>query len=616
MTISVIIPTFNEADNICETLASVMKLRGDFEIIVVDGGSRDGTAELAAQPGVRVLHGPRGRAAQMNVGASAAQSDTYLFLHADTHLPADTYQAVSDALAHPEISGGCFRIRFDLLHPVLRFSGFMSRFPFRFFHYGDATYFVRAEVFKRLNRFKLLPLMEDLDFWLRLTKRYKVRLLRSEVVTSARRFLRLGVVRQQSLAVLLVILYMLGVSPELLARIYYRKDKQTSGAPINGTTGNAAFANAVSRPEYEHLLFKTPSLLDRIRYPLGWLWRCVYSNIHMTKQTFNVLDFMYWHKVGAGLLPEGHPWITGLIPGTRETIWEKNIIFASKRKRSWHFSEPEDDGVIVRRVGRFLAQMVAKSNISEPEILQGKRRRMPHAVNYIHGSVHYNGGFLLFNDFHDAIYYLADRKFIKELRRFARIEKREHTIVLRERSYDPEEYAWFVSFLRARLLWYANANGPTKKRVLHGTPSPYPAVNPINGTWIEEIRNLRKCKLDKLVRVPIKCSDYFNGVYQGNQSEYTFLERFHAWGQHLVTTAKGFQGGLVFTRRKKIEPENWKIFQKTNGDWRPSYPVSHPFMRIDQARQRRKSRQVKIMRDGLTGEEAMISRNAKESSET
>ncbi|NNE13640.1 MAG: hypothetical protein HKN51_01605 [Saprospiraceae bacterium] len=232
----------------------------------------------------------------------------------------------------------------------------------------------------------------------------------------------------------------------------------------------------------------------------------------------------------------------------------------------------------------FLAAMVRRSNESEPELPQGRKRRMPHAVNYIHGSVHYNSGFLIFNDFKDAMYYFSDRNFVKELHRFTKKENREHTVIFRERNYDPEDYAWFLSFLRSHLRWYANANGPAKKRVLHGTPSPYPVINPINGNWITDVSNIQKEKMDKLVKPEISSSEYFNGDYCGNQSEYTFMERFHAWGQHVVTTAKGFQGGLVFTNRKKIEPHNWETFQKTNGQWRASYAISHPFKSIEKAR--------------------------------
>ena len=333
--------------------------------------------------------------------------------------------------------------------------------------------------------------------------------------------------------------------------------------------------------------FRKQTLWDKIKYPVQTLWHWTYSNLHLAKETYYVLDFIYVHKIGPRLLASDHPWLTGLIPGTRETVWEKNIVFASPRAAKWQV-EPEQDQIIVSRIGTFLAAMVARSNAPDPAVPHGKRRRMSHAVNYLHGAIHCNGGFLIFNNFQDAMFYFSDTHFVQEFKRFARVEKRELTIVLRERGYDPEEYAWFVGFVRAHQPWYANGNGPTKRRVLYGTPSPYPAVNPINGAWVDDMQHLYRQRMAQLVRYPVECSRYFQSEYRGNQSDFTFMERFHVWTQHLVITAKGFQGGLVFTSRKKIEPENWINYQVTNGQWRASHRISHPFMRIAQARAKRR----------------------------
>ena len=316
------------------------------------------------------------------------------------------------------------------------------------------------------------------------------------------------------------------------------------------------------------------------------LWYWTYSNVHMIKQTLNVLDFMWVHRVKAGLLAPDHPWLTGVIPGSGGgTIWSRNIVFASPRGPG--IAGVESDEEIVTRVGRFLAAMVQRSNFADPEVPQGRRRRMPHAVNYLHGPVHYNGGYVIFDDFRDAMFHLSDRRFAGEFLRFARRERRELTIVLRECRYDPEEYAWFVAFVRAHLPWYCNGNGPTKKRVLHGTPSPYPVVNPINGTWIADVRSLQCGRLDGLVRPPIEAR-YFTGAYAGHRTDFNWTERLHAWLQWLVTEAKGFQGGLVFTSRKLIEPHNLAEFVATNGKWRPGYTISHPFKTLSRARARRK----------------------------
>lgn len=582
MKISVIIPTLAEAERLPQAIAAVRAMTGEYEIIVVDCGG-DSMVNVEPDGAIRSLRATRGRASQMNCGAAEARGDVLLFLHADTRLPVTAHEAITGALADPEVAGGCFRIQFDHGHPVLRFSVLFTRFHFPFFHYGDSAYFVRREVFEKLGGYKLWPLMEDIDFWRRLNRDFKTIIVKETVVTSARRFLENGVTRQQTLAVFLVVLYACGVAPAFLARLYNRRKPAT---PVASDKPGNGFIPAIATGEQDYTthFFKAPSLWQILTYLIVTVWRWAFSNVHMIKQTLNVLDFMWWHKVEAGLLPEDHPWLTGIIPGSNEPVWPRNIVFATPRKNIWSGHEPEADAIIITRVGAFLAAMVARSNIVEPEIPHGKQRRMPHAVNYIHGSVHCNGGYVLFNDFEDAMYHLSDSKFARQFITFSRREKRELTIVLRERIYDPEEYAWFLAFVRSHLRWYANANGPTKKRVLHGTPSPYPVVNPINGSWIRDVRNLQRGRLDRLVMEPLRGGKYFTGAYQGNQADYSFLERFHAWAQYLVTRTKGFQGGLVFTDRRKIEPEHWQTYEATNGKWEAGYPISHPFRRMKNSR--------------------------------
>jgi rSAM/selenodomain-associated transferase 2 len=216
-------PTFQEAGRIAATVDAARALKGDVEIIVVDGGSGDGTAEIARARGARVLEAEaRGRARQMNQGAAAARGDVLLFVHADTLLPADAGHAIDSILSDPAVAGGCFRLRFDDDHPVLRLSGALSRFAFRLFHYGDCAYFVRRSTVREMGGFNAMPLLEDLDFWLRLNRGRRVVVARSSVLTSARRFRDVGVVRQQALATLIVLLYMLGVGAPRLARLYHR----------------------------------------------------------------------------------------------------------------------------------------------------------------------------------------------------------------------------------------------------------------------------------------------------------------------------------------------------------------------------------------------------------
>jgi hypothetical protein len=127
---------------------------------------------------------------------------------------------VRDALRDPAVVGGCFRLRFDRDRPALRLYSYFTRFSFRLFHYGDEAFFVRAVVFRRLRGFQPFPIMEDLDFWLRLRRCGRVAIIPTPVVTSARRFVRRGPVRQQLVSLALVLLFLLGVSPYRLKRYY------------------------------------------------------------------------------------------------------------------------------------------------------------------------------------------------------------------------------------------------------------------------------------------------------------------------------------------------------------------------------------------------------------
>jgi rSAM/selenodomain-associated transferase 2 len=225
MKISIIIPTLNEANAITQTLAVIRGLAGEMEVIVVDGGSTDGTMELAHGDGVKVLSAQKGRATQMNHGAAAAQGDVLLFLHADTRLPQHAYTAITAVLMDQEVAGGCFQLRFDHRHPVLRLYAFFTRFNVPLFHYGDSAYFVRKDVFVALQGYQPLPIMEDIDFFLRMCRRYKIAIVDAPVVTSARRFLKNGVVRQQAQGFLLVLLFLCGIDAARLKEMYDRISK-------------------------------------------------------------------------------------------------------------------------------------------------------------------------------------------------------------------------------------------------------------------------------------------------------------------------------------------------------------------------------------------------------
>lgn len=217
---SVIIPTLNEECAIGQTLTNVAAIGGRPEVIVVDGGSSDRTIEIAHEHGAIVYSCEPGRARQLNLGARRSTGDILLFLHADTHLPSGTLRLVRSALSDPSVGGGSFRLKFDNSHPVLRFSAWMSRLKSPLIHYGDSGYFVRKSAFEDLGGFEDLDIFEDLDFYSRLNRNYGTVIVKDPVVTSSRRFVERGVVKMQSLSILMVILYMIGIQPNRLRKIY------------------------------------------------------------------------------------------------------------------------------------------------------------------------------------------------------------------------------------------------------------------------------------------------------------------------------------------------------------------------------------------------------------
>jgi rSAM/selenodomain-associated transferase 2 len=222
--LSVVIPTLDEEAGLGATLRSVRRSVPDGEIVVADGGSRDRTLEVARRfPGVRVITAERGRGPQMNAGARAARGDIILFLHADTHLPRDAGALVAAALRDPVVVGGSFVLGFDAFHPLLWLSSLPSRLNVAWVTYGDQAFFCRREAFEEAGGFPDDPLFEDVALQSRIRRIGRCVKIRRSVTTSARRFRRMGVLRQQLLNLALVVAYRLGVSPARLAAWYGRE---------------------------------------------------------------------------------------------------------------------------------------------------------------------------------------------------------------------------------------------------------------------------------------------------------------------------------------------------------------------------------------------------------
>jgi rSAM/selenodomain-associated transferase 2 len=221
--LSIIIPCLNEAECIADTLAALgpARRRGA-EVIVVDGGSDDGTTNRAAPMADAVISAPRGRASQMNAGARRARGEILLFLHADSRPPEALDGLVIDGLKRARRNWGRFDVSIDGEHPLLRAVERLMNWRSRLtgIATGDQGIFVTRTLFTAAGGFRDMPLMEDIELSKRL-KRYGPPLcLRHRIVTSGRRWEERGVVRTILLMWRLRLAYWLGADPRRLATRY------------------------------------------------------------------------------------------------------------------------------------------------------------------------------------------------------------------------------------------------------------------------------------------------------------------------------------------------------------------------------------------------------------
>lgn len=220
---SVIIPVLNEELQIADAIRSAQNAAAD-EIIVADGGSSDRTVEIARSLGASLCPTVvRGRALQQNAGAKLAGGDVLLFLHADCRLPGDGIRELRRHFERlPDATCGCFQQQIDaqgLKYRMLE-SGNLWRARVLKWVYGDQGIFVRSEVFRRLEGFPEVPLMEDLLLMKRLKKIGPVAILNSRLIVSARRWEHRGVVTQTMRNWAFLLAAHAGVSPATLARFY------------------------------------------------------------------------------------------------------------------------------------------------------------------------------------------------------------------------------------------------------------------------------------------------------------------------------------------------------------------------------------------------------------
>ena len=223
--LSIIIPAVNEAHNLRRLLPALSKSFPGVEVIVVDGGSIDGSPQVVQGfPFARFLETPRGRARQMNAGAREAQGEILLFLHADTFLPHGAFEAIRAALADPQIVGGRFAFHLDSSRPIYRpITGVMNLLRSRpdLIATGDQALFVRRKIFIEMDGYPEIPLMEDVEFIKNLKQRGSIAYLRLAATTSTRKWEREGVFQTAFLMLAIRLLHLCRVSPAKLHQLYY-----------------------------------------------------------------------------------------------------------------------------------------------------------------------------------------------------------------------------------------------------------------------------------------------------------------------------------------------------------------------------------------------------------
>ncbi|MEB3310587.1 MAG: TIGR04283 family arsenosugar biosynthesis glycosyltransferase [Snowella sp.] len=224
--LSIIIPVFNE-QSIVETYLSKIQSHPQIEIIVVDGQSIDQTVLLAQQFPVKVVISPhKGRGNQLNYGASIATGEILCFLHLDSQLPPNYLSVIENQLSLPTAIAGAFSLGIDASGWSFRLLETLVNWRSRFcsLPYGDQALFLKAETFRKMGGFAKLPIMEDYEFVQRLKKRGKIQIAAAKILTSSRRWQKLGIFKTTLINQMMIIGYYFKIDPNILAR-WYRSQK-------------------------------------------------------------------------------------------------------------------------------------------------------------------------------------------------------------------------------------------------------------------------------------------------------------------------------------------------------------------------------------------------------
>ena len=221
MKYSVIIPTYNEEKTIEKTLGNLLMHNAGFEIIISDGNSTDNTKKLAQTFPVKLIESERGRGIQMNDAAKSAKGEILIFLHADTMLPANAFEIIGEKFSDKNTNIAAFNLKFDNTNFLLSVYSFFTRFETMFTTFGDQAIVVRKRFFNMLGGFPDVKIFEDVSFLRKARKHTKILKLKPKVVTSSRRFEKVGYVKTQWYNLIYFLLYFTGKTDKEIYERYY-----------------------------------------------------------------------------------------------------------------------------------------------------------------------------------------------------------------------------------------------------------------------------------------------------------------------------------------------------------------------------------------------------------
>jgi len=225
MSISIIIPTYNEENNISDLLSHLktgLGTQSDAEILVIDGGSTDNTISIVEDLGIRCIRSKRkGRAAQMNMGAEMAKGDILYFVHADTRPPLSFLEDIKLALSE-NYSSGCYRYTFDHYpNPLLKINAYCTRFDRIMCRGGDQTLFITRELFNQLGGFREdFMIMEDYDLIQKIQQRSSFKIMPKDAIVSSRKYDENGYFQVQIANLTVFLMYFLGASQDMMCHAY------------------------------------------------------------------------------------------------------------------------------------------------------------------------------------------------------------------------------------------------------------------------------------------------------------------------------------------------------------------------------------------------------------